>query len=263
MAFRDAINSFFNKLRSRLLNPKTSKSIKERNDAANKNWQLTKVYTNKTFKGCPSKDVIIFDLGYNNGKNFDEKETRKHITAFNKNKKRKELFHDVNGFILKPDFGMGKKYSAHLMILFDSTKRNYLVEIRLADKIVDFWAEATNGQGHVWLYNAKTGHNVNNWVSEIREVNSQDDVMLDRLLMLLEYWCKKEKFVSPALANLKQQSIQLGELPHAASKSVVAKSKSRSKVGSFGISDYGTQKQPQHQNSSQPLMPGQCYVASI
>jgi Inovirus Gp2 len=197
IVMRETVNQFIDQLRYQLLRPVRLKTIAARSDAVNKNWQLTKTYIKKTFKHYPTQDVIMIDLGYNNGKNIDEKESSKRIARFNKNKKRKELFQELNGFIIKPDYGKGKEFHCHLMMLFDSTKRNYFVENRLADQIVDFWAEATNGQGHVWLYNAKTGHNVNNWVSEIREVNSQDNVMLDRLLMLLEYWCKKDQFILP------------------------------------------------------------------
>jgi hypothetical protein len=119
MVLRDTVNQFIDHLRYQLLRTVRLKTIAARSDAVNKNWQLTNTYIKKTFKRCPTQDVIMFDLGYNDGKSVGEKESGKHIARFNKNKKRKELFQEVNDFVIKPDYGKGKEYHGHLMLKTD------------------------------------------------------------------------------------------------------------------------------------------------
>lgn len=192
------INGFFRDLYERLREPKTLRKILDRERAVKKNYKEYIRLIEKLFERYARLVVLRIDLGYKKEENANIEDLVKDINHIHGNKRHNKLFSHLVGYMEKIEFGMQKGAHAHLLLFFDGSKRKPSSDVYIAKEIGEYWVnQVTKGRGVYWNCNAeKARYEANNRLG-IGEIHVTEDMKIQNLYRIVEYFCKSEQYVKP------------------------------------------------------------------
>lgn len=135
------------------------------------------------------------------------------------NARNNKIFRGRRGYIAKIEYGLGKGFHMHLILLFDTQHKQALRHIHLGELIGEYWKNVvTKGRGQYWNCNANS-NKYDAWGKlGIGLVDTRDTKKLDNLKEhVISYLCKMDQFIRP-LGVQGAQLIRRGERPKAEAK---------------------------------------------
>lgn len=130
------------------------------------------------------------------------------------NARNNKIYRGWRGYIAKIEYGLGKGFHMHLILLFDTQHKQALRHIHLAKLIGEYWKNVvTKGRGQYWNCNANS-NKYDAWGKlGIGLVDARDTKKLDNLKEhVISYLCKMDQFIRP-LGVQEAQLIRRGERP--------------------------------------------------
>jgi hypothetical protein len=195
---RIIINGFFRDLYEKLRDPKTKRKILDRERAVKKNYKECVRQIDKLFSKYARLVVLRIDFGYKKGQNVNIEDLVKDIDHIHKNKRHNKLFDHLVGYINKIEFGLDKGMHAHALLFYDGSKRRPDSDIYFAKEIGEYWVnQITNGRGVYWNRNAEKPKFERNNRLGIGDIHVSDNVKIQNLYGIAEYFCKSEQYRKP------------------------------------------------------------------
>lgn len=192
------INGFFRDLYEKLRDPKTKRKILDRERAVGKNYKECVHQIDKLFARYARLVVLRIDFGYQKGQNVNIEDLAKDIDHLHKNKRHNKLFDHLVGYINKIEYGLEKGMHAHALLFYDGSKRRPDSDIYFAKEIGEYWVnQITNGRGVYWNRNAEKAKFERNNCLGIGDIHVSDDVKIQNLYGIAEYFCKSEQYLKP------------------------------------------------------------------
>lgn len=136
---RQFLSHFLKDLRERLLSPECRKLITQQQSKANRSYRSMCQYVDALFAKQARQVVIRVDVGYGENTHITLEQFESDLERLYDHTRTKPIFAYLNGFICKIEYGVSKKLHAHLLLFFDSSKRNGYGAWDIAEGICKHW----------------------------------------------------------------------------------------------------------------------------
>ena len=196
---RQFLSHFLQDLRERLLSPSCKLVINQQQSKANRSYRSMCQYVEALFAKQARQVVIRVDVGYGKDTNITLEQFECDLEKLFEHTRTKPIFAYLNGFICKIEYGVSKKHHAHLLLFFDSSKRNGYGAWNIAQGICEHWCKnVASAQG--------TSRNVHNDAKKyeklgilgIGTIHVSDTKMMNNLKNhVVSYLCNRKQFIKP------------------------------------------------------------------
>jgi hypothetical protein len=196
---RHFLSHFLKDLRERLLSPACRQIINQQQSKANRSYRSMCEYVDALFAKQARQVVIRVDVGYGEDTHITLEQFESDLERLYDHTRTKPIFAHLNGFICKIEYGVSKKLHAHLLLFFDSSKRDGYGAWNIAQSICDHWCN------HVASAEA-TFRNVHNDAKKYKElgrlgigiVHVSDTAMMNILKnYVVGYLCARKQYIKP------------------------------------------------------------------
>lgn len=189
-------------------------------------------YIDKWFAKLATLIVLRIDLSYQpkHWETITLDELNADFDHLYNNARKNKLFRGWRGYIAKIEYGLGKGFHMHLILLFDTEHKQAIRHAYLTKLIGEYWKKViTKGRGAYWNCNADT-KKYDAWrklgigpihVSEQEKIGNLKDFVVD-------YLCKMDQFIRPC-GFKGSQLIRRGNEPKPEPKKLGAPRKDRPK----------------------------------
>ena len=212
---RIVIDAFLCLLHQQLQEPKISNRINERKQLVNDNIKDKTQYVNALFTAYPKLLVIRVDFYYKKEVDANLNDLIAHIERFYNNKRSNALFNDMVGYVIKLEYGVDRKFHAHVMLFFDNDKLKCKGDddVTLAWDICNYWVNSiTKGMGDYHNCQAYKSDYEKSGRLGIGQIKADDIKKRENLIKTVVYFCKKEQFVK-LKSNPKMKLIRRMAIP--------------------------------------------------
>lgn len=213
--YRSFTNFLMHAYHERLAAPRTRRKILDRRRAVEKLYKESEKYLGELVSQHARLDVIRVDVAYKKGLDVSVEQLAEDINRMYGNKRHNQIFDHYLGGYIKIEYGLEKGVHAHLILIFDGSKRNPNSDAYLGQQIGEYWSQKiTEGNGRYWNCNSKEYKQMYERTNQlgIGDIHYEDKEKIANLCRIIRYFCKSEQFIKPR-TKLKMKLFRKGQIP--------------------------------------------------
>jgi len=174
-------------------------------------------YTNRIMDGRKRIVVIRLDLCFNkeHAHHIGLVDAYAYLDKFLAAKRYNRVLKDLDGFIVKTEYGIEKGIHFHVILFFNGHLRYGHGHVSIAKKIGEYWkTEVTGGKGEYWNCNNEAAKYDRLGIRGIGLIE-RDDVAARKNLIkfVVTYLCKTEQYFRPNFKTVSNNGVEIMRRP--------------------------------------------------